>query len=214
MRVPTTNPPSVSNSEVSFARCLISPPSKPKQEPTSPSSPTTPRMCHLISLERSRSFRAQDSWPACPPLQPDHSVNKTMSSIFMGLGPWPICSGLKSPSNRDVLILSAPACSTIGAWSKKMKKKIFLRFGARRWLEPSGVHLTATAEERQSKKWAPSAQLCHPLPMDLGPFQEIPSHSLAASVEPAYGEKTANCSVLVPPSRKKATRTLDRPPRN
>lgn len=73
---------------------------------------------------------------------------------------------------------------------KSLKKKLFLRFGGRRWLErASGVHLTATAEERQSKKWAPSMRsfVC-PLPMDLTPFQEIPPRSLAASVEPAYTE--------------------------
>ena len=37
-------------------------------------------------------------------------------------GAWSLAnlSGPKSPSNRDVLILSAPtACSTIGAWSKR-----------------------------------------------------------------------------------------------
>ncbi len=74
---------------------------------------------------------------------------------------------------------------------KSLKKKFFLRFGGRKWLErASGVHLTATAEERQSKKWAPSMRsfVC-PLPMDLAPFQEIPPRSLAASVEPAYMEE-------------------------
>lgn len=74
---------------------------------------------------------------------------------------------------------------------KSLKKKFFLRFGGQRWLErASGVHLTATAEERQSKKWAPLMRsfVC-PLPMDLGPFQEIPPRSLAASVEPAYEEE-------------------------
>ena len=167
-------------------------------------------------LERSKSFRAPGflAGLAPAPLQPDHSVNKTMSSIFMALGLWPICSGLKSPSIGMCPYFVSPH-GMLDDWcmeQKSLKKKLFLRFGGRRWLErASGVHLTATAEERQSKKWAPSMRsfVC-PLPMDLGPFQEIPPHSLAASVEPAYAGRAPNCSVLVPPSRKKATRTLDR----
>ena len=73
---------------------------------------------------------------------------------------------------------------------KSLKKKMFLRFGGRKWLErASGVHLTATAEEQQSRTWAPAMRsfVC-PLPMDLAPFQELPPKAIAASAEAAYAD--------------------------
>ena len=73
---------------------------------------------------------------------------------------------------------------------KSFKKNLFLRMGGRRWLEQAcGVHLTATAEQEQSKKWAPKMRsfVC-PLPMDMAPFQHIPSRKLAEKAEPAYAD--------------------------
>ena len=73
---------------------------------------------------------------------------------------------------------------------KSFKKNLFLRMGGRKWLEHAcGVHLTATAEQEQSQKWAPKMKsfVC-PLPMDMGPFQHIPSRELAAQAESAYAD--------------------------
>jgi len=73
---------------------------------------------------------------------------------------------------------------------KAFKKNLFLRIGGRRWLEHAcGVHLTATAEQEQSRRWAPKMRsfVC-PLPMDMAPFQQIPSRELAEKAEPAYAD--------------------------
>ncbi|MEC8092891.1 MAG: glycosyltransferase [Planctomycetota bacterium] len=73
---------------------------------------------------------------------------------------------------------------------KGLKKRLFLQLGGKKWLEQAcGVHLTATAEQQQSRKWAPKMKsfVC-PLPMDMAPFQDIPARDMAAQAEPAYAE--------------------------
>ncbi len=63
----------------------------------------------------------------------------------------------------------------------RIKKRLYLALGGRRFLERAGaVHCTAEAEARQSSKWYPRGRaVVVPLIVDVAPYQDLPGPQLA-----------------------------------
>ena len=76
-------------------------------------------------------------------------------------------------------------------WSmaqRRLKKRLYLALVGRRLLERAFcVHCTASAEERQAKRWFLGGRgRVIPLIFDLGPYRELPGSGLARAAHPEF----------------------------